>query len=114
MAGSSALKGLILGTACTLVTDEVGPRAAQSSGTYGLMGIDHDVIVGCPLDGMLVMVDFELTVVMFTTRDDIAYIAGLDSIIAVILHELVSTIHVLLVIHHRRRCLVMHHDFNTT
>ena len=73
MAGSSALKGLILGTACTLVTDEVGPRAAQSSGTYGLMGVDHDVIVGCPLDGMLVMVDFELTVVVFTTRNDIAH-----------------------------------------
>lgn len=63
------------------------------------MSIDHDLVVCSTLDGMLVVIDSDLAVVVLTTRDEVADIAALHRIIAIVLHQLIGLVHVLLVVH---------------
>ena len=106
-------KGLILRTTCTLVADEVRIGTAEPRRTDGLVGIDHNLVVCSALDGMLVMIDSDLAVVVLTTRDEVADIAALHRIIAIVLHQLIGLVHVLLVVHDRRGGLVVHDELHT-
>ena len=74
------------------------------------MAVHHHVVVGSPLHGMQVVVDLELRVVVFATRNDITHITRLYCIVAIVAHELVSAVHVLLVVHDRRRGFMVHHN----
>ena len=107
-------EGLVLGAAGALVANQVGPGAAQTCGSYSLVGIYHDVVVGGTFDGMLVVVDFNLAVMVFATWDDVAHISAFHGIVSIVTHELVGTIHVLLVVHYRRRGLVVHDEFHAS
>ena len=78
------------------------------------MGIYHDVVVGSTFDGMLVVVDFNLAVVVFATWNDVAHISAFHGIVSIVTHKLVGTIHVLLVVHYRRRGLVVHDEFHAS
>lgn len=56
------------------------------------------------------MIDFDLAVMVLAPRDNVAYITTFHSIIAVIVHQFICSIHILFVVHHRRRGFVMHHQ----
>ena len=109
--GSS--ESLIFCTASTLVANQVRISAAETGRTHSLMGIYHDVIIGSTGYGMLIVIDFQLTVVMLATRNDVAHITALYSIVAIILHQLVSSVHILLIVHHRRRGFMMHNELHS-
>ena len=106
-----AAKGFILRAAGRFVADQVGVGAAESRGTYRLMGIDHDVMLGGLGHGVEIMVVHPLAVMMLAARDDVADITRLHGIVAVLVHKLVGLLHMALVIAHRRRGLVVHHQF---
>ena len=99
MSGFGATECLILRTTGTLVAHQVGPCTAETCGAHGLMTVYHDVEVGGTLDGMQIVVHFQLTVVMLATRDDISNVATLYGIVAIVLHQLVGPVHVFLVVH---------------
>ena len=50
----------------------------------GLVGIDGDLMLSSLLDSVEVVVHHALTVVVLTAGDDVAYIAALDSGVAVV------------------------------
>ena len=64
------------------------------------------------LDSVEVVVHHTLAVVVLTARDDVAYIATLDSGVAVVDHELVGLLHVTLVVRDRAGSLVVHDDLH--
>ena len=51
--------------------------------------------------GIEVVVDHPLSVVVLTARDDVAHVAALHGVVAILLHELVGLVHVALVVAHR-------------
>ena len=53
-----------------LVADHVGPRAAQSRRTHCLVGVDHDVVLGGLGDGIVVVVDQGLAIVILAIGDN--------------------------------------------
>ena len=106
--GFAAVGGLIFCAARSLVTDEVRPCSAQTRRAHGLVGIDHDVVLGSLLDGIEVMVVHPLSVVMLSARDDVAHITALHSSVAIAVHQVVGSLHVALVVTDRSRRLVMH------
>ena len=66
-------ESLIFSTArAPLVANQVRISAAETGWTHSLMGIYHDVIIGSTGYGMQIVVDFQLTVVMLATRNDVA------------------------------------------
>ena len=99
--GLGATERLVLGAAGTLVADEVGVGAAETCWANGLVGIDHDMVLGSLGDGIEVVVDHPLAVVVLTARDDVAHVAALHGVVAILLHELVGLVHVALVVAHR-------------
>ena len=105
-------EGLILLTTCRLLRDEVGIGTAETRHMDGLVGIDGDLMLSSLLDSVEVVVHHALTVVVLTARDDVAYIATLDSGVAVIDHELVGLLHVALVVRDRAGSLVVHDDLH--
>ena len=111
--GLGTTKGLILRSASTLVADKVGPCAAKACGAHGLVGVDHDVVVGRAANSVEIVVDLNLAVVVLATGHYIAYVAALDGVVAIVAHQLVGAVHVLLVVHDRRRRLVVHHQAHT-
>ena len=50
----------------------------QSGGPYGLVGVDHDLIIGSTPDAVQEVVDRGLVVVVGAAGDDGAYVAALD------------------------------------
>ena len=78
----------------------------------GLVGIDGDLMLSSLLDSVEVVVHHALTVVVLTAGDDVAYIATLDSGVAVVDHELVGLLHVTLVVRDRAGSLVVHDDLH--
>ncbi len=78
----------------------------------GLVGIDGDLMLSSLLDSVEVVVHHALTVVVLTAGDDVAYIAALDSGVAVVNHELVCLLHVALVVRDRAGGLVVHNELH--
>ena len=111
--GTTAAEGLILGAACTLVAYEVGIGAAKTSGAHCLMSVDHDMMLGSLLDDMHIVVVHRLRVVVVATRDDISHISSLHCIITILVHEVEGSIEMTLIVLSARRCLVVHHQFDT-
>ena len=77
------------------------------------MGIDHDVVLRGLLDGIKIVIDQPLTVVMLSKRQNVTDIATLHGIVAILFHKTVGGIHVSFIITHGRRGLVMHEKFDT-
>ena len=112
MVGVRAAEGLIFRTASTLVAYEVWIGAAESCGACGLMGIHHDVMLGCLLDAIEVVVVHRLRIVMVATRDDIAYITRLHGIVAILIHERISFFKIALIVLCARGGLVVHEQLH--
>ena len=98
-----------LGTHGALVANHVGPGTAKAGRAHRLVGIHHNVVL-CSLNhSVMIMVDDGLAVMVLAVRDDIAHVAALDGVVAVLVHELVGLLHVTLIVHGGRRGLVVHH-----
>ena len=107
-----AAERLVLCAARTLVGDEVGVGSAQTGGACGLVGVDHDVVVGGLLHGIEVVVVQPLAVVVLSAGDDVAHIAALDGVVAVVDHEAVGGIEMSLIVAHRRGGFVVHDELH--
>ena len=105
-------EGLILLTTCRLLRDEVRIGTAETRHVDGLVGIDGDLMLSSLLDGVEVVVHHALAVVMLTTGDDVAYVAALDSGVAVVSHKLVRLLHMALVVRDRAGGLVVHDELH--
>ena len=66
------------------------------------MCIHHNLVVSCLLDATEIVVVEWLTVVMLTVWNDVAYISALDSVVAIVNHELVCLVEVTVVVGSRR------------
>ena len=102
-----------LGTAGGFVAYHVGPGAAEAGGTHCLVGVNHDMMLRGLHDGVVVVVDHELAVVVLPFWEDVAHIAALHGIVTVAVHEIVRIFHVTLVIDCRRGSFVMHYKLHT-
>ena len=69
-------------------------------------------MVGGLADGVLVVVVHPLAIVMLSAREDLADIAGLHGIVAVLVHQVVGRVDVTFVIPYRRGGLVVHHKLH--
>ena len=98
MARSRAAKRLILSAASTLVANKVRPGATDAGGTSGFVSINHNMIVGSFLDGILIVVVNPLAVVVFATRDDVSHISAFHCLVAVCVHKCVCRIHMSLIV----------------
>ena len=76
------------------------------------MGIDHDVVLGSLGNTIEIMVVEPLPVVMLSTRNDIAYIAALHSIVAIFVHQIIGSLQMTFIVADRSRCLMVHHQAN--
>ena len=99
-----------LGAHGALVADHVGPCAAEARGAHGLVGVDHNVVLGGLDNGAVVVVDDGLAVVVLAVGHDVAHIAALDGIVAILVHEVVGPLHKALVVGDRRGALVVHDE----
>ena len=107
-----ASEGFIFCAAGRFVADQVGVGAAQSCRAHGFVGIDHDFIVGGLGHGVQVVVHHPLAVVVLAAGDDVAHVAALDGVIAVVYHELVGLVHVAFVVVDGAGSLVVHHHLD--
>ena len=94
---------------CALVADHVGPGAAKAGRTHCLVGVHHDMVLGGLDDGVVIVIDERLAVVMLAVRDDISHITALYGIVSVLVHQGVGLLHPALVINCGRRAFVVHH-----
>ena len=62
------------------------------------MGVDHDAVLGSLGDGVVVVVDERLAVVVLAVGDDFAHIAALDGVIAILVHQVVGFFHPALIV----------------
>ena len=108
--GVVAAKGFVLSALGALVANQVGIGAAKSGGSHRLMRIDHDMLLGGFLHAIEIVIHHPLTIMVFAARYDVAHITTLDRIVAMINHKLVSTVEMSLIVAHRRRCLMVHHQ----
>ena len=77
------------------------------------MSVDHDMMLGSLLDDMHIVVVHRLRVVVVATRDDVSHISSLHCIITILVHEVEGSIEMTLIVLSARRCLVVHHQFDT-
>ena len=91
-----------------LLREKVGVRAAQSGHVDRLVSIDHDLPLGSLLHHIEVVIDQPLTVVVLPVRDDVADVAGLDTRVVVLLHQVKGSIQVTLIVADRAGGLVVH------
>ncbi len=109
---AASTERLILRATRALVANPVWPRARYSGGSCGLVGIDHDVVLRRLGDTAQVVVVHLLREMVVATRYDVAHIATLHGIIAILVHEIVGILHVTLIVDHARRSLVVHHELH--
>ena len=64
------------------------------------VGVDHEAIVGGLLQGIEIVVVHPLAVVVLTAGHDVAHIAALDGIVAIVDHEAVGGIEMSLIVAH--------------
>ena len=86
--GHRTAECLVLCAACRLVAYEVRPCATDAGGACSLVSVHHDVVLGCGLDDALIVVVHQLRVVVLAARYDVAHVACLHSIVAILVHKL--------------------------
>ena len=99
-----------LGAHRTLVANHVGPSAIQTSGTYRLVRVDHNVVLGGLHDSVMIVIIDRLAVVALAKRDDGAHITALHGIVSVLVHQRVSLLHPMLVVDSGSAALVVHDE----
>ena len=75
------------------------------------MSIHHNLIFGCFFYCILIMIYNPLIIMIFSSWENIAYIAALYNIVSIFLHELIRLVHVTLIVTNRSRCFMMHNHF---
>ena len=95
-----AAESLVLCTAGGLVADKVRIGPAQAGRAHGLVGIDHDMVLGGLLYRIQVMVVHPLSVMVLSARDYVTYITALDGIVPVPVHKVVCGIHMPFIVPH--------------
>ena len=108
----AATKGLILGATCRLVAHEVWPCATQTSGASSFMGVHHDVVLSSLLYAVEVVVIGGLRVMIVATGDDVAHIATLHSIVAILIHQAICLFKMALIVKCRGTGFVVHHQLH--
>ena len=93
-----------------LVADHVRPGAAQARRAHRLVGVDHDMVLRGLHDGVVVVVDERLAVVILAVRDDLAHVTALHGIVAVLVHQVIGLLHPALVIDGGRGAFVVHDE----
>ena len=110
MVGLRAAERLVLRAACRLVADQVGVGAAEARRAHRLVGVDHDLVVGGPADGIEVVVVHPLPVMVLAAGQDVAHVPALDRVVPVFVHQAVGRFHVAFVVAHRSRRFMVHHQ----
>ena len=77
------------------------------------MRIYHNFIISSFLHSIQIVVYHPLSIVMFTTRNDITHITALHRMISIVYHKLISLIHVTLIVTDRSRSFMMHNHLHT-
>ena len=77
------------------------------------MGIYTNLIIGGFGHCIEIVIVHPLSVMMFTTWDDITHITTLHCIISIVHHELISLVHMAFVITYGSRSFVVHHQLHT-
>ena len=108
-----AAKGLILGAAGTLIANPVRIGTTDACGACGLMGIHHNLVLGCLLDTIKIVVVEGLAVVVFAVGYDIAHIARLHALVPPFVHKPVGLLQMALIVDGRRGRFVMHNHVHT-
>ena len=108
-----ASEGFIFCTTGRFITNQIRICTAQSSRANSLVCIHHNFMIRSFLHRIQIMIIQPLTVVVFTTWDDIANISTLHRIVTVIFHKLISFIHMTFIVTHRCRSLMMHHQLHS-
>ena len=106
--GLAAVGGLVLSAACCLIAYQVGPGTAEACRMYGLVGIDHNMMLDSLLDAIEVVVVHPLAVMILPPGDDIAHVATLHGSVAILIHQLVGSLQMALVVASGSRGLVVH------
>ena len=109
----TATESLIFRTTSRLVTNQVRISTAKSCRTYSFVSIYTDLIISSFSHSIEIVVVHPLTIMMFTARNHIAYIATLYCIVTVVYHKLVSFINMTFIIAYGSRSFMMHHQFHT-
>ena len=108
-----ASKTLVLGSSGALVSDKIGICAANARRTYCLVGINCNLVLGCLLDTIQVVVVEWLAIVVFAIGDDVAYISALHAGIAPLVHQFVGLLQMAFVINRAGTGLVVHYHLHT-
>jgi hypothetical protein len=86
-----ACERLILCTTSRLIAYQVRISAAKTCRACCLMSIDHDMMLGSLCHTIEIVIVQPLTIVMLTTRNDIAYIATLYRIVTILIHQVIGS-----------------------
>ena len=113
MCRGQTAKRLVFGTTRALVAYKIGICAAKTSRTHCLVGVDHDMLVGCFLYGIKIVTHRFLVVVVFSLGKNVADVAALYRVITVFVHQVVGAVHIFLVVRYRAGGLMMHHQLYT-
>ncbi len=103
---------LIFLTQSGLVCHEVGICAGPAGRADCLVGVNHDMVVGGALDSVEIVAHGALVVVIAAFGQDIAYIAALDCVVAILVHKLVGRVDMAFVVIDGAGCLMVHHKLN--
>ena len=109
----AAAKCFVFGTTGRFITDKIRISTAQSGRPNGFMGIYTNLIIGGFGHCIEIVIVHPLSVMMFTTWDDITHITTLHCIISIVHHELISLVHMAFVITYGSRSFVVHHQLHT-
>ena len=74
------------------------------------MRIDHDMVLSSLGHTIEIVVVEPLTIVVLATWDDITYITTFHGIVAILIHQAVSSFEMTLIVADRSRSLVVHHQ----
>ena len=86
------------GTHGAFVANHVGPSAAETSRSYRLVRVHHDMMFGSLHDGIVVVVVDGLAIVALAEGDDGAHITAFHGIVAVLVHQGVGFLHPTLIV----------------
>ena len=92
-----------------LIANQVGIGAAQAGGAHGFVAVYHQVVLGAQLHAVQEVVHHPLVAVV-AGGEDVAHIAGLDKVVAVVMGKGVGLVHVPLVVGHRPARLMVHDE----
>ncbi|MPM84827.1 hypothetical protein SDC9_131903 [bioreactor metagenome] len=98
----TAAKSLVFRSPCRFITDQIWPGTGNTGGAHRFMRIDHDLVFRRFFKCKQVMVIDPLTVMIFTTGNNITYITTFYGRIFILVHQLVRFIKMSFVIADRR------------